>query len=329
MLSHLHHLITSEYPDIVPGELSLRTGLNRVSWWKGGADDPLQDLYDLLRYLTAGRAAEIVYPLARQSQLNDLSMMGYAMMTARSVEDFVLIAGYALDQFNFPMDITWVDEGDGNSGMLFSPKLDHENYFDGFLELSMAMAWHYIEVVLPPETKAAPLSVSYTFQLDSARKKVARNFYNCDVFSGAERNIVTMPTSLLKTKLSIGNLSDIVACSLQCNQILSSTQTRGVFHKKVERALIEAPSICKFSFTETAKYLNVKERQLKSHLDKENASFRKIALQVRMQLAQEYLNSTTFPVKQIAYLLSYQEPNNFIRAFTNYVGISPRRFRNQ
>ncbi|CAA0110641.1 putative HTH-type transcriptional regulator [Zhongshania aliphaticivorans] len=327
MLTHLHQTLINEYPKIVPGELALACNLPRVSWWTGGSPHPLQDFIDLFRYLTEDKAPEIGYFLTRQAQLTDLGMMGYAMMTAATVRDFVLVAGYSLDQFGFPVEVTVQTVGEGLVALVFSEHLYDKNYFDSFLEFSMALSWHYIEVILPPDKKFSPTKVCFSFSKNIKQKSKASVFYRSDIEYQSELNAIILPAEAFNAQLAVGTLSEIVSCSLQCNQILNNTRSRGRFHKMVERALIEAPHICKFSFIETAKYLEINGRSLRSHLESERANFREISLNVRMQLAQEYLKSTSFPIKHIAYILSYTEPNNFIRAFTKFTGVSPSKYR--
>jgi AraC-like DNA-binding protein len=328
MLGHLHQILIEDYPEIIPGELALHCDLPSVSWWKAGSPQPLQNFIDLLRYLAEKSAPEVSYTIAKKAHLTDLGMMGYAMMTAETLEDFILVAGYSLEQFNFPFQVSLQMEADGVLALGFSARPNDSNCFDSYLELTMALAWHYIEVIIPAEKKLIPNKVCLTFSKKPKHHRVIGEYYKSEIEYESKFNAILFPANAVQTRLSVGSLADIVACSLQCSQILGNTKARGRHHRMVERALIEAPHICKFSFSETAKYLGVKERSLRNYLELENTQFRSISLNVRMKLAQEYLKSTNFPVKHVAYMLSYTEPNNFIRAFKKHTGLSPTLFRN-
>lgn len=327
MLTKLHQVLIAEYPKVSPAEAALASNLKEVNWWKGGSSDPLQDFIDLLRYLTADKAPDICYPLAHQAQLTDLGMMGYAMMTAGTIQDFILVAGYALDQFDFPVDISLTIDDDNHAAVIFTGDYSDANCFDAFIELDMALAWHYIEAITPAGIKLPASRVSFAFSGNDQSAKRAKYFYHCPIDYQAPRNAILFPAAALKERLSGGSLPSIVECSIQCSHILGNTHRSGKYSKKVEQALIEAPQICQFSFAETANYLDIPGRTLRAQLASEGSGFRKIAMHIRMQVAQEYLKTTTLPIKHIAYMLAYTEPNNFVRAFTAYTGQSPGKYR--
>ena len=48
---------------------------------------------------------------------------------------------------------------------------------------------------------------------------------------------------------------------------------------------------------------------------------------MREQLARHYLTNTALPCNEIAFLLGYEEPNSFFRAFHGWTGESPERHR--
>lgn len=327
MLTHLHQVLTIEYPNINIADLAIRCNLEKTQWWKAGSSSPLQDFITLFNYLSVESAPSIGYSLARQAQFTDLGMMGYAMMTAPNISDFIEVAGYALNQINFPVNVRLQEYERDTAAIVFTGDTNGANFFNHFLEFTMALSWHYIETIRPSFSAIPPSEILFTAERKNQQQHTAETFYGASASYNAAANAIIIPNKLLNVSLSAGRISDIVACSLQLNQILASSKLTGKFQRKVEQALVEAPHICNFSFSKTAAYLGIKERQLKSYLDSEKASFRKISMQLRMQLAQEYLKSTNFQVKHIAYLLSYQEPNNFIRAFSKHVGTPPRKFR--
>ncbi|MBR9826538.1 MAG: helix-turn-helix domain-containing protein [Alphaproteobacteria bacterium] len=48
---------------------------------------------------------------------------------------------------------------------------------------------------------------------------------------------------------------------------------------------------------------------------------------LRRDLALHYLETTTHSTAEISYLLGYAEPNSFFRAFAEWTGSSPDRYR--
>lgn len=56
-------------------------------------------------------------------------------------------------------------------------------------------------------------------------------------------------------------------------------------------------------------------------------SFIQLQKRVRFQKAENYLAATNFSIQKISYLLGYENPENFIRAFKKEYGISPSKYR--
>lgn len=71
-----------------------------------------------------------------------------------------------------------------------------------------------------------------------------------------------------------------------------------------------------------ARQLAMSERTLQRHLVKEGAQYQQLLAQVRYTLACRYLKQN-MDNGETAYLLGYEEPNSFIRFFTQQVGCTP------
>lgn len=66
---------------------------------------------------------------------------------------------------------------------------------------------------------------------------------------------------------------------------------------------------------------------LQRRLASEGTSFRTLALQKRMTMAQRHLLDTTLPIASIAHLVGYSETAAFSRTFKVYCGMTPRDYR--
>ena len=76
-----------------------------------------------------------------------------------------------------------------------------------------------------------------------------------------------------------------------------------------------------------AEQLHLSERTLKRRLSAEGTSFRKLADQVRAQLAEQYLNNTGLTVADIAALVGYDDVSNFRTAFRRWFSTTPQNYR--
>ena len=76
-----------------------------------------------------------------------------------------------------------------------------------------------------------------------------------------------------------------------------------------------------------AEKLNLSSRTVYRKLKAENVSYKDLLIKTKMQLAREYLKSSSLTLNNIAARLAFSEASSFHRAFKNWFGISPGRYR--
>lgn len=79
--------------------------------------------------------------------------------------------------------------------------------------------------------------------------------------------------------------------------------------------------------TDTASALNVSKRTLHRKLREEGMTYRSLLTQVRMDLAERYLEIPDYTFTEIAFLLGYTDTSAFSRAFKSWFGHSPTQAR--
>jgi AraC-like DNA-binding protein len=75
--------------------------------------------------------------------------------------------------------------------------------------------------------------------------------------------------------------------------------------------------------------LSMSVRSLHRQLAAEGAQLQHIKTEVRMRLAQQLLVRSDKPLKHIAHTVGFGDDKSFIRAFKNWAGQTPQRFRDQ
>jgi AraC-like DNA-binding protein len=75
--------------------------------------------------------------------------------------------------------------------------------------------------------------------------------------------------------------------------------------------------------------LHISSRTLQRRLQDQGSSFQRVLEEARHQLARHYLNNSVLELNEAAYLLGYQDGNSFVRAFRNWEGVPPSRWREQ
>mgnify|MGYP002147991206 CR=1 FL=1 len=76
-----------------------------------------------------------------------------------------------------------------------------------------------------------------------------------------------------------------------------------------------------------AKRLHVSQRTLARKLVKENTSFKQLLDSHLMQVSLPYLITEDLSIEDISFIVGYQAPRSFFRAFRRWTGDSPADFR--
>jgi AraC-like DNA-binding protein len=76
-----------------------------------------------------------------------------------------------------------------------------------------------------------------------------------------------------------------------------------------------------------ARELGLSSRTLQRKITEEGANFRQLLLEARKELVREYLTQPAIEITEAAYLLGYDDPNSFFRAFRSWEGTTPAQWR--
>jgi AraC-like DNA-binding protein len=76
-----------------------------------------------------------------------------------------------------------------------------------------------------------------------------------------------------------------------------------------------------------ARALGLSSRTLQRRLTESGATFQRVLEEARRELAAHYLRHRGLELNEVAYLLGYDDPNSFFRAFQDWEGTTPSRWR--
>jgi AraC-like DNA-binding protein len=108
---------------------------------------------------------------------------------------------------------------------------------------------------------------------------------------------------------------------------LKSLIQEAAFQERVRACLIEIMASGQTSMEDVASRLAVSNRTLQRRLQAEGTTFQKVLDNLREELARSYLTTSDYSSGQIAFLLGYEEPNSFYRAFRSWTGQTPEYVR--
>ncbi len=97
--------------------------------------------------------------------------------------------------------------------------------------------------------------------------------------------------------------------------------------ERVRSALLELLPGGQSDISAVARRLATSSRTLQRRLEGEGESFRGLVNRTREDLARHYLTQTRLTVGEIGFLLGFEDPNSFFRAFHDWTGTTPESMR--
>lgn len=110
-------------------------------------------------------------------------------------------------------------------------------------------------------------------------------------------------------------------------QRLSQLTTSASVTARTRAALLELIPVGFVGVDHVASKLALSRRTLQRRLADEGTSFKDILAGIRLELATHYIHHSGLPYTQISFLLGYDDPNSFFRAFNAWTGTTPERVR--
>lgn len=97
--------------------------------------------------------------------------------------------------------------------------------------------------------------------------------------------------------------------------------------ERIRAALLELLPAGEASMEGVARELHISTRTLQRRLKGEGTTFQALLGDVRESLARHYLTNSTMSAGEISFLLGYEDPNSFYRAFRSWTGVTPEGLR--
>lgn len=96
---------------------------------------------------------------------------------------------------------------------------------------------------------------------------------------------------------------------------------------RIENALLELLPSGRTQIDDVARELAVSRRSLQRRLSEEGTSWLDVLNSARMRLAQHYLTNTRLSAAEVSFLLGFEDPNSFFRAFRRWTDATPEAWR--
>jgi len=176
-------------------------------------------------------------------------------------------------------------------------------------------------------TRLSPLRVEFV-QTRPHVKGIERHF-GCRVICGAPRNAIVFRASDAQRPFVTRNAELLAMLAPQFEEELKWENGDENFLERVRVAIQQKLTGQRPTVEDIADALHVSSRTLQRRLQDQGSSFQRVLEEARHQLARHYLNNSVLELNEAAYLLGYEDGNSFVRAFRNWEGVPPSRWREQ
>ncbi len=191
-----------------------------------------------------------------------------------------------------------------------------------YVEVVVVVATRMIEQVL-----GQPLDYGIRFRHQPlvALSEYQRQFHHAPVF-GAATNTVSFPSKYLDLQLPHRSSTLHAKAQLRLRRRLQERQLETGLVNAIEVLLLQSPSL---TIQEISSQLGRSPRTLQRELKEAGTAYSTLHKSVRYRLAREMLRSRDLEISDIAHKLGFADRTSFSRAFCEWEGQSPSRYRRQ
>lgn len=167
------------------------------------------------------------------------------------------------------------------------------------------------------------------FQRAARYREVYEEHFGCRVKFRAPRNAIVFSTTDLQRPFLTHNADLLAMIGPQLDAQLADRLAESGTQDDVTRVIRRLLAGRRPDLAEVARELGVSTRTLQRRLGGAGVTFQQLLEDARRELAHHYLLHSTLDLSQTAYLLGYEDANSFFRAFQQWEGSSPGRWRDE
>ncbi|MFT4275894.1 MAG: AraC family transcriptional regulator [Rhodopseudomonas sp.] len=154
-----------------------------------------------------------------------------------------------------------------------------------------------------------------------------QRYFQCPIRFKAPANRLVLDTADLDRPFPGHNsdLLDMLTPALAA--ALGELKARSSVTEQVKIVLKRGLASGRPDLSDVASDLGMSERTLQRRITEEGVSFRELLVEARQEVGRRLLADPTIDIDEVACLLGYQDPSSFYRAFRDWEGITPNRWR--
>ncbi len=204
----------------------------------------------------------------------------------------------------------------------------HEELTDPVAQFVVARdlgIFHMIQSYVLRGQARKTFEVGFSFDFLQGMEDVAKAF-SCPVRHNQKSNYLVCDIRQLRLRPPLSNPINASAIESAYQLALSAPTYDDSLVAKIKKYLLSKP-LLNIQKKQVALYLNMSERTLARHLEKQGLSWRKLLSQVRLQKAENLLLGSGQSLQKITDEVGFASVSSLSHAFTKDKGMSPSEFR--
>jgi AraC-like DNA-binding protein len=157
--------------------------------------------------------------------------------------------------------------------------------------------------------------------------EVYRTYFDCPIRYGAAADVLVLKSADLDQAFSGHNPELLGMLTPALASMLQELEAHSSVGEQVKVVLKRSLASGRPELSQIARDLGMSERTLQRRITEEGTTFRALLIEARQELARQLLAVPDTGIDEVAYLLGYQDTNAFYRAFREWEGVTPARWR--
>lgn len=164
-------------------------------------------------------------------------------------------------------------------------------------------------------TRPGPVSATHT------------DYFGCTIRTGALRDLLVLDAADLDRPFPGHNPEMLEMLTPALSAALGELEALSSVSEQVKIVLKRCLASGQPGLADVAKQLGMSDRTLQRRIAEEGSTFRDVLTEARRDLGRHLLTDPTTDIDEVACLLGYQDTTSFYRAFREWEGMSPSRWR--
>lgn len=252
----------------------------------------------------------------------DLQALGVAFLSSRNLMEALNRLARYIRVINSALELEIRENDETVEVYSHLPQMDPDSrkvIEDGRLSVILDLARKGLS------SKLDPVSVGFTYA-EPENSGDLFGVFRCPLGFSEQRSRITFSCADTERTFTTANRELALGNDRILDDMLRDLDTSDIV-QKVKRAIIEDLPSGAPSEEDVASRIFVSSRTLQRRLAEEDTSFRNVLLEVRRDLAEQYMADRRIPLAEISFMLVFSDTSSFSRAFKKWTGDPPNTYR--